>query len=322
MIVITGGAGFVGSVALWMLNERGQDEVLLVDDLGKSEKWRNLVRRRYLDYMHKDSFLDLYRRRALPQRPRAVIHLGACSSTTQKDAGYLMENNFHYSRDLCRLALDDGARFINASSAATYGDGSRGFDDDPEKIVCLRPLNVYGYSKQLMDLWLKREGLDREVASLKFFNIYGPNEYHKGDMASVAYRAFGQIAESGRARLFRSTVPGLPDGGQSRDFVYVKDCARVILHLLDNPGANGILNVGTGRSRSFRELARAIFRAMNRPEKIEYVDMPADLAARYQNHTRAENSRLLASGYTGGFMSLEDGIADYVRILSSPDPYL
>ena len=322
MLVITGGAGFIGSVLLWMLNEQGRDDVVVVDDLGKSEKWRNLLKRRYLDYMHKDSFLDLYRRHALPWRPEAVIHLGACSSTTEKDAGYLMENNFHYSRDLCRLALDDGARFINASSAATYGDGSQGFADDPDKIDSLRPLNIYGYSKQLMDLWLRRERLDREVASLKFFNVYGPNEYHKGDMASVAYKAFGQISEHGRMRLFRSTVPDLPDGGQRRDFVYVKDCARVMLHLLDNTGANGILNVGTGQARSFRDLAAAVFRAMNRPENIEYVDMPPALATRYQSYTRADNSRLLASGYTGGFMSLEDGVADYVNALSSADPYL
>ena len=323
MYVITGGAGFLGSVLLWQLNSQGLDDIVVVDRLGAGPKWRNLVKRRYADYLHKDRFLDLVRRDALPFKVDALVHLGACSSTTEADADFLMENNFHYSRDVCRFALDKGARVINASSAATYGDGSLGFSDDPRLVPGLRPLNMYGYSKQLFDLWLLREGLTGDVASLKFFNVYGPNEYHKGDMASVVLKAHGRIREAGRMALFRSSDPAVAHGEQKRDFVYAKDCARLMAWLLENPQVNGIRNVGTGRARSFNDLARAVFAAMGREPAIDYVEMPEALRGKYQAFTEADMAWLAASGCPLRFTQLEEGVTDYVRVhLEAEDRFL
>ena len=312
MYVITGGAGFIGSALLWQLNRMDLDEIVVVDNLASSEKWRNLVKRRYVDYLHRDRFYELMRRDALPWKITAVVHLGACSSTTERDADFLMENNFHYSRDLCRYALDKGARFINASSAATYGDGSLGFSDDPALIPRLAPLNMYGYSKQLFDLWLLREKLRGEVVSLKFFNVYGPNEYHKGSMQSVVVKAHRQIREHGRLSLFKSDVPGLADGEQKRDFVYVKDCTALLAWLLERKDVSGIHNVGTGAARSFNDLGRAVFAALGRECRIDYVDMPENLRGKYQNYTRAEMDWLSRVDCPLGFTSLEEGVADYV----------
>lgn len=323
MYVITGGAGFLGSTLLWQLNGMGHDDIVVVDNLGSGPKWRNLVKRAYVDYLHRDRFLDLVRRDALPWKLDALIHLGACSSTTEQNADFLMENNFHYSRDVCRYALDKGARVITASSAATYGDGSLGFSDNPALVPRLRPLNMYGYSKQLLDLWLQREHLEDEVASLKFFNVYGPNEYHKGDMASVVFKAHGRIRESGRMALFRSEDSEVPHGDQKRDFVYVKDCAWLMAWLLEHPGVNGIRNVGSGEARSFNDLVRAVFAALGREPVIEYVDMPASLRGRYQAYTRADMGWLGRAGCPVRFRKLEDGVTDYVRAyLEAEDRFL
>lgn len=323
MYVITGGAGFLGSVLLWQLNSQGLDDIVVVDHLGAGSKWHNLVKRRYADFLHKDRFLELVRRDALPFKVDALVHLGACSSTTEADADFLMENNFHYSRDVCRFALDKGARVINASSAATYGDGSQGFSDDPGLVPQLKPLNMYGYSKQLFDLWLLREGLAGEVASLKFFNVYGPNEYHKGDMASVVLKAHGRIRETGRMALFRSLDPAVAHGGQKRDFVYAKDCARLMAWLLEHPEVGGIRNVGTGEARSFNDLARAVFAAMGREPAVDYVDMPGALRGRYQAYTRADMGWLAKTGCPVRFTPLEEGVADYVRThLEAEDRFL
>ena len=323
MYVITGGAGFLGSVLLWQLNGQGLTDIVVVDDLGTGPKWRNLVKRGYADFLRKERFLELVRRDALPFKVDALIHLGACSSTTEPDADFLMENNFHYSRDVCRYALDKGARVINASSAATYGDGSLGFTDDPALVPRLRPLNMYGYSKQLFDLWLQREGLEGEVASLKFFNVYGPNEYHKGDMASVVFKAHGRIRETGRMELFGSADPAVADGEQKRDFVYAKDCARLMAWLLEHPGVNGIRNVGTGEARSFNDLARAVFAALRREPVIDYVPMPEKLKGKYQAYTRADMSWLAREGCPVTFTPLEAGVADYVRThLEAEDRFL
>ena len=323
MHIVTGGAGFIGSAVVWELNRRGVEDIVVVDNLARTEKWKNLVNRRYADYLHRDVFIDLARRDALPWPVTAVFHLGACSSTTETDADFLMENNFRYSRDLCRFALDKGARFINASSAATYGDGSRGFSDDPAGLGALRPLNMYGYSKHLFDLWLQREGLLHAVASLKFFNVYGPNEYHKAGMRSVICKAFGQIRETGVLRLFRSDRPDYADGEQKRDFVYVKDCTALMLWLLDHPEINGVRNVGTGAARTWNDLASAVFRAMDLPRRVEYVDLPEELRGRYQYYTAAETDRLKADACPVAFASLEDGVDDYVRnYLAASDPYL
>lgn len=324
MHVITGGAGFLGSALLWQLNQRGIDDILIVDNLGQGDKWRNLVKARYVDYMHRDRFLEHITADTLPGRLESVTHLGACSSTTEADANFLMENNFHYSQAVCRFALKHGARFVVASSAATYGAGEHGFSDSADLIPALRPLNMYGYSKQLFDLWLLREQLQDQVASLKFFNVYGPNEYHKGAMASVASKIFSEITATGQATLFASSSPQIADGEQMRDFVYVKDCAALMAWLLlDAPQVNGIRNVGTGRPASFNELARAVFQAMQRPEAIRYRQMPEALARNYQNYTCADMSWLEAVGSPVVFAQVETGIADYVRnYLAKSDRYL
>jgi ADP-L-glycero-D-manno-heptose 6-epimerase len=322
MYIITGGAGFIGSACLWRLNQAGVDDVLVVDNLGKTDKWKNLVHRRYRDYVHKSELIDRLESGSLG-KITAIIHMGACSATTQTDADYLMENNLHYSQHLARYALSHDVRFINASSAATYGDGAKGFNDDPEGLEGLSPLNMYGYSKHLFDLWARRERCLGGLASLKFFNVFGPNEYHKGDMCSVVFKAFHQAQAEGVIRLFKSYRKAYPDGGQQRDFVYVKDCVELIWWLLEHPEVGGLFNVGTGQARTWKDLASAVFKALGRPPRIEYIDMPAGLRDRYQYFTCAELGGLRAAGYDTAFSSLEAGVADYVQnYLQQDDPHL
>lgn len=321
MIVVTGGAGFIGSAFVWKLNQMGITDILIVDDLGSGEKWKNLVNRSFSDFCHKDEFLK--RICCEPLRGLdAVVHMGACSSTTERDANYLMENNFHYTKTLAEYCLKHGVRFVNASSAATYGDGSLGFDDAPSQVPSLQPLNMYGYSKQLFDVWsLKTENADRLV-SLKFFNVFGPNEYHKGDMRSVVCKAFQQIAQTGKMKLFRSENEKYPDGGQMRDFVYVKDCVDVMWWLLEHRDVNGIFNLGTGRAETWNDLVKAVFGAMNQPVNIEYIDMPLELRGKYQYYTQANMQRLKDAACPVTFMPLEKSVEDYVRgYLMAPDHY-
>ena len=324
MYIVTGGAGFIGSAMVWRLNQAGIDDILIVDNLASTEKWRNLVNARYLDYMHRDAFLRTLQQGQRPfQNVTAIIHLGACSSTTERNADFLMENNFHYSQEVCRYALRQGARFINASSAATYGDGSLGFSDSLETTLKLAPLNMYGYSKQLFDLWAHREKLLRRIASVKFFNVYGPNEYHKGDMRSVICKAFEKISATGRMELFASDRPDYPDGGQMRDFVYVKDVVETLFWLLEHPDVNGIMNIGSGKARTWNDLVRAVFASMDLPAQIDYVPMPAHLAGKYQYFTQAEMQWMRDMQCKVKFHSLEEGIDDYVRgYLSSGKKYL
>lgn len=323
MIIVTGGAGFLGSALVWGLNAAGRDDILVVDNLGHGEKWKNLVNRRFADYLHKDAFLAALDGGGDPFGATAVVHLGACSSTTETDAEYLMRNNFAYSRSVTRYALAHGARLVVASSAATYGDGSRGFDDDPAGLDTLRPLNMYGYSKHLFDLWARREGLSDRLASLKFFNVYGPNEYHKGEMCSVVCKAYEQITATGRLALFKSYRPQYPDGGQQRDFLYVKDAVAVMLWLLAHPEVGGLCNVGCGAARTWNALAAAVFTAMERPCAVDYVPMPEALRGKYQYFTEARLDRLRRAGYDRPFTSLEAGVSDYVRgYLARPDRYL
>ena len=323
MYIVTGGAGFIGSSMIWKLNSMGIDDILVVDNLGTSEKWKNLVNRRYVDYMHRDVFIDMIARDALDNNITAIIHMGARSATTECDADFLMRNNLTYSKTLCLYAQKKNVRFINASSAATYGNGSHGFADNADNLDTLRPLNVYGYSKHLFDLWAQKNGYLDRLASLKFFNVYGPNEQHKDDMRSVINKAFHQIGESGRMRLFRSTIPDYADGDQMRDFVYIKDCAEIMWWLLENPTVNGIFNIGTGTARTWNDAAKAVFAAMKLPERIEYTDMPTGLTGRYQNFTEARMERLRTAGYDAPMYSLEQGITDYVQsYLAAPDPYL
>lgn len=322
MYIITGGAGFIGSACLWRLNQAGVDNVLVVDNLGETSKWKNLVNRRYTDYLHKSLLLDRLESGALGT-VTAIIHMGACSATTEADADYLMENNLHYSQRLAGYALNHDIRFINASSAATYGNGSQGFSDNLKDHGGLKPLNMYGYSKHLFDLWARRENCLDRIASLKFFNVFGPNEYHKADMCSVIFKAFHQVQDEGLIRLFKSYRDPYPDGGQQRDFVYVKDCAELIWWLLEHPEANGIFNVGAGQARTWNDLATAVFKAMGSPKQVDYIDMPAQLRDHYQYFTCAEIDTLRAAGYERPFSSLEDGVADYVtHYLQQDDAYL
>jgi ADP-L-glycero-D-manno-heptose 6-epimerase len=323
MIVVTGGAGFIGSVFVAKLNEEGQDDIVVVDELGTAEKWRNLVKRRYADYIHKDAFLEMVAGDRVPFPVESFVHMGACSSTTERDADYLMENNFHYTCRLADWALAHGVRFIYASSAATYGDGAQGFSDGEETIRALRPINMYGYSKQLFDLRVLRNGVQDKVAGVKFFNVFGPNEYHKGDMTSVVFKAFQQIRETGKVRLFKSYRPEYGDGGQMRDFVYVKDCVEVLWWFLNHGEVNGIFNLGTGKARTWNDLIRAVFAAMNLPPRIDYIEMPETIRGQYQYFTEAKMEKLGAAGCPVAFRPLEEAVRDYVKNhLLQADPYL
>ncbi|HQN26753.1 MAG TPA: ADP-glyceromanno-heptose 6-epimerase, partial [Syntrophales bacterium] len=312
MIVVTGGAGFIGSAFVWRLNLEGIDNIVIVDRLGTEEKWKNLVNRRFADFLHKDEFLRLLIKDDLPFRPRAIVHMGACSSTTERDADYLLENNFHYSCRLAEWALRKRCRFVYASSAATYGDGRLGFDDGDDVTPTLRPINMYGYSKQLFDLWVLRRKAEERIAGIKFFNVFGPNEHHKGDMASVVFKAFHQIRREGRVRLFKSYRAEYPDGGQKRDFVYVKDAVEVMRWLLDHPDINGLFNLGTGQARTWNDLIGAVFAALGREPAIDYIDMPPGLDAQYQYFTEAKMDKIRAMGCPATFRPLEEAVQDYV----------
>ena len=314
MFIVTGGAGLIGSAIIWELNRRGVEDIIVVDNLASTEKWKNLVHLKYSDYMHRDMFIEQVRSAGLKGLGvEGVIHMGACSSTTEKDADFLMRNNFHFTRDLCWATLNAGARFITASSAATYGDGSLGFSDSLELMPRLRPLNMYGYSKQLFDLLALRGGILDKIVSLKFFNVYGPNEYHKGSMRSVVCKAVPQIRETGRLALFKSDRPDYADGGQKRDFVYVKDCAALVYWFYEHGDVNGVFNVGTGQARTWNELANAVFSAMEKPANIEYIDMPDTLKGKYQYFTQADMGWMKRVGCDFTFRSLEEGVEDYVR---------
>lgn len=324
MIVVTGGAGFIGSALLWKLNQLGLKDILVVDNLASSQKWCNLVKRSYLDYTHRDRFISGIRNREFKGRISSIVHLGACSSTTEDNADFLMANNFHYSRDLCRFAMDEGIRFINASSAATYGGGECGFDDDHTRLESLRPLNMYGYSKHLFDLWLKKQGFPENVASLKFFNVYGPNEYHKGEMQSVASKLYKEIRQTGQASLFAANRDDIADGEQKRDFIYIKDVADIVAWLLlERPDLGGIRNIGTGMARSFNDVAKSVFAALDKPVNIKYIPTPEAISRNYQNFTEARMDWLKESGYKKPLTALENGIKDYVNgYLDCEDPYL
>ena len=323
MIVVTGGAGFIGSAFVWKLNQEGIEDIVIVDRLGTSEKWKNLVGLRYTDYLHRDAFGEMTTRDTVPFEVSAIIHMGACSSTTERDADFLWTNNFAYTRTLAEWALKHAVRFIYASSAATYGDGTQGFSDLHDKIESLKPINMYGYSKQVFDLWVLRNRLENKVTGIKFFNVCGPNEYHKGDMSSVIFKSFHQIRQTGKVQLFKSYLPEYQDGGQMRDFVYVKDCVNVMWWLLQNPGTNGIFNLGTGKARTWNDLIGAVFAAMDLKTRIEYMDMPASLRSQYQYFTQADMTKLKQTGCPAAFSSLEDSVRDYVvNYLQKADPHL
>lgn len=312
--LVTGGAGFIGSALVWELNRRGCENIVVCDRLSQDEKWRNLVPLKFADYLDGGDLERLVR-----TSPDAlgsfdhVLHLGACSATTERDADYLMRNNYELTRLLGEWTLARGGRFVYASSAATYGDGAHGMDDRLQDLHRLRPLNMYGYSKHLFDLYAQRTGLLGRVAGLKYFNVYGPNEDHKADMRSVVHKAHRQILETGRVQLFKSHRPDYQDGCQQRDFLYVKDAVKMTLHLAAAPAANGLFNLGSGRAHTWVELARAIFLAMGREPVIDFIDMPEALREKYQYYTCADIGRLRESGYAEPLFTLEEAVRDYVQ---------
>lgn len=315
MIIVTGGAGFIGSGVVRCLNDRGIEDIIIVDNIAQSDKWRNMSNKKYIAYYNRNEFLE-----CLPElsgKVTHIFHLGACSSTTERDFDFLYKNNFEYTKKLWRFCAQNNASFIYASSAATYGNGEMGFDDKTD-IDGYLPLNGYGYSKQLFDMWAQKEQkagnkVPPQHAGLKFFNVYGPNEYFKGSMASVILHGFKKVKESGRIELFKSYKDGYEDGGQLRDFVYVKDVCNVMMFLMDNPSVSGLFNVGTGKARSFYDLAVSVFKALDLEPNIEFIEMPETLREKYQYYTEAKMQKLRQAGYNEPFHSLEDGAADYVQ---------
>jgi ADP-L-glycero-D-manno-heptose 6-epimerase len=310
--IVTGAAGLIGSALVWELNRHGVEDAIVVDRLGRSEKWRHLVPLRFSEYLEAEEFYP-----RLAENPDAfgpiaeVYHLGACSATTERDATYLIANNYRTTQDLATWALGREARFVYASSAATYGSRETDLREDLDP-NSLAPLNMYGYSKHLFDLWARREGILDRMVGLKFFNVYGPNEDHKGDMRSVVAKAYEQITAEGSVKLFESYRPGIRDGEQTRDFLYVKDAVAIALHLGRSPQAGGLYNVGSGVARTWNDLASAIFTALERPKNITYIPMPDALRGKYQYRTEATIDKLRASGYDAPFTTLEEGVWEYI----------
>lgn len=320
-VLVTGGAGFIGSALVWALNRRGCDDILVCDILGTDEKWRNLKPLRFKDYLEADALLPKLQSGALGKFD-LILHMGACSSTTERDASYLIRNNYGFTKDLCAWALANKARFVYASSAATYGDGSAGMSDDETQLEKLQPLNMYGYSKHLFDLHAQRGGFLNRVIGLKYFNVYGPNENHKGDMRSLVHKSFAQVQNENVIRLFKSYRKDFRDGEQKRDFLYVKDAVAMTLHLAASRKAGGLFNIGSGRARTWLDLANSVFKALDRKPRIKFIEMPQTIRDKYQYFTEADISKLRAAGYKDKVTSLEDAVADYVRHYLVPDKTL
>src|SRR5579864_3184472 len=311
-VIVTGGAGFIGSVLVWELNRRRCSQVVIADYPAHNEKIANLAGLHYTEIIE-PAELPARLSSGSMGKIDCIFHLGACSSTTETNEKYLRENNYEYSRNLAEWALGAGVRFVYASSAATYGDGSAGMDDsDPRQLECLRPLNLYGQSKQWMDLHAWRAGWLDRIVGLKYFNVFGPNENHKGDMRSLVCKSYAEVFKTGVIRLFKSYRPEYRDGKQRRDFLYVKDAVAMTLHLAANPAANGIFNIGSGVARTWNELARALFAALGREPHIEYIDMPETIRDKYQYFTQADVRKLRATGYDRPVTSLENAVRDYV----------
>jgi len=310
--IVTGGAGFIGSNLVRSLNALGSDRILIVDHLNHPGKEANLKPLRFEDVIDKNRFRELIRAERAP-KVSAVFHLGACSSTTVTDERYLQDNNTEYTRELCEWAIRHGVRFIYASSAATYGDGRRGYSDDDAVTPTLEPLNAYGRSKHQFDLWALHSGALRQIAGLKYFNVYGPGEGHKGEMRSMVHKSFHQVQQEGVIRLFRSYRPDVRDGEQKRDFVYVEDAVAMTLFFFEHPEVSGLFNCGTGVARTWLDLAHAVFSAMGREPKIEFVEMPPAIRAAYQYFTQADMTKARRAGYTRPFCSLEEGVRRYIQ---------
>lgn len=316
--IVTGGAGFIGSAICWRLNQLGETDILIVDRLDSSDKWKNLAPLKFADYLDADDFIANL---ADFDKTNTVLHLGACSATTERDSDFMMRNNYEFTKRLANWSVEKGIRFIYASSAATYGDGENGMEDGVSNLEKLRPLNVYGYSKHLFDLYAHRNGLFENIVGLKYFNVFGPNENHKDDMRSLVNKAFTQIRNTGKLQLFKSANPDYKDGEFGRDFVYVKDVVDMTLHFAENR-IGGLFNVGSGEMHTWNELAKAIFNALDLQPNIEFVEMPEHLRDRYQYHTQADITRIRETGYDKKMMSLHESVADYVQNYLIPDKFL
>jgi ADP-L-glycero-D-manno-heptose 6-epimerase len=321
MIVITGGAGMIGSMIAWQLNQQGRDDLVIVDRQKHADQWQNLCHRRYAEYLDKDE-LKVWLESGV--QVDAIIHMGAISATTERDWNRLLEDNIRYSQQLWNWCAQHQVPLLYASSAATYGAGEEGYHDTG--IDSLRPLNAYGYSKQFFDQWALRQVEAGNApplwAGFKFFNVYGPNEYHKERMASVAFHSFNQFRDTGTVKLFKSDRPEVEDGMQRRDFVYVKDAATVVCWFLQGTAPSGIYNLGTGQARAFKDLAAAVMVSSGHEPHITWIDMPDDLKGKYQYYTQADMAKLRAAGYDRPFHTLEEGVRDYVqKYLMQPDPY-
>lgn len=312
LIIVTGGAGFIGSGVIRYLNDRGMKNILVVDEFDRSEKWKNLVGKEFVDVLPKSQLSDWLI--GNEKSVEAIIHLGACTDTMETDSHFLLENNYRYSVKLAEYALKNSLRFIYASSAATYGNGDEGFTDDIDALYQLKPLNMYGFSKQLFDQWAYSQGVLQQITGLKFFNVFGPNETHKGKMASAIIRMVGQILKGEPVRLFKSTEPAkFADGEQKRDFIYVKDVVKMLSAFLTND-QGGLYNIGSGIAATWNQLAEAVFHALNRPVHIEYIDMPAELVNKYQNYSKADMKRTREIlKQEADCMSLDEAVADYVN---------
>jgi ADP-L-glycero-D-manno-heptose 6-epimerase len=313
MIIVTGGAGFIGSVLVRDLNLLGHEDILIVDSLGVCDKWKNLVGKKFIDIVSVEEFRSILERRVEIGNIKTVFHLGATTSTLDTNADQMIENNFRFSRTLAEWSYRNNARLVYASSASVYGDGLKGFSDDPELYGKFKPLNVYAYSKLMFDQWLLKAPCAANAVGLRFFNVYGPNEYHKGEMMSVICKSYKQIRDEGYVRLFRSYHPKFRDGEQRRDFISVHDCSKVMLWLMEQNAITGVYNLGTGVSRTWNELAGSVFSALGKKPRIEYVEMPTALQERYQYVTEADMSRFHKLGYPHPFRTLEAGVHDYVQ---------
>ena len=321
MIVVTGGAGFIGSALIHGLNKKGIKDIWVVDQVDHLEKQENLNLLAFDRLIGIDDFLkDVLEKRLA--RCDAILHMGACSSTTETDESFLTKNNFEYTRHLASFCLEKGIRFIYASSAATYGAGENGYSDDESKLKILKPLNLYGDSKQKFDLWAQAQGALNKLVGLKYFNVYGPNEYHKQDMQSMVRKGFLQLRDTDKLRLFKSYKSEYSDGGQERDFLYIKDAVAMTLFFLERQDVGGIFNVGSGKARNWNDLAKAIFVAMNKQLNIEYIDMPSEIRNQYQYHTCSDTEKIRNAGYSQSVMSLEEGIDDYVTQYLIPGKHL
>lgn len=323
MLIVTGGAGFIGSALVWALNKAGRGDIIVVDDVDHTEKEHNIG---HLRYERLTGIAD-FRRQLIAgdydgKGVEAIVHLGACSDTTEDDWDYLLDNNVEYSKDIIRWCVDRSVRCMYASSAAVYGDGSLGFSDDHELFDQLQPLNLYGKSKLLVDIWARDAGYLEQVTGLRYFNVFGPNEWHKEHMQSVIAKKFPDVRDKGFIELFKSDHPDYKDGEQERDFLYVKDAVAVTRWCMETPSATGVLNVGTGQAQTWNEVANALFAALDKKPDIRYVDLPKNLVGQYQYHTQADLKKLTKAGWKQPFMSLPESIADYAQQYLIPHRHL